>query len=157
MIKKETIEKILESYPGREGLLIVHLHISPANKISLFADRMEGITIDECVNISRHIEQHLDRDQEDFELIVSSPGLDMPFLIHEQYVKNVGKKVKVRLTDKKEMKGLLREVTDEGIVLEEEEKKKKKKNSAPKEGPGGPRRHHLPFTQIQQTKLIIEF
>ncbi len=56
---------------------------------------MKGITIDECAAIHRHIEKSLDRDKEDFELQVSSPGLDMPFGVIEQYYKNEGKKVEV--------------------------------------------------------------
>ncbi len=147
--------KILETYPAKEGLWLVEVKVSPSNRISVFADRREGITIDECVSLSRFIEHRLDREREDFELIVSSPGLDMPFLIREQYEKNLGNRVKVKLTGHKELKGTLVALTEKGIVLEEDEKKKKKKKKDA--GEEGPRRHNLSFEEIEQTKLIIEF
>ena len=55
---------------------------------------MNGITIDECASLHRHIENNLDREKEDFELQVSSPGLDMPFAVIDQYYKNEGEKLR---------------------------------------------------------------
>ena len=157
MIRKEDIQKIMETYPGREGLFIVELKVSPSNKISLFADRMEGITIEECVRISRFIEHKLDREKEDFELVVSSPGLDMPLRVKEQYLKNTGKNLKVTLRDHSEIKGKLIEVNDHGIVIEKEQKKGKKKGSRKKTAQEGPVRNEYAFDEIEQAKLIIEF
>ena len=160
MIKKEEILKILEEYPDREKVFIVDLRISSSNKISLFIDRMEGITIEECVQLSRFIEHHLDREKEDFELVISSPGLDMPFLVREQYLKNKGKRLKIRLNNSKEIKGRLTEVNEKGIVLEEEikkGKKKKKKKKEEKNDDNEPAPKEYPFEEIQQAKLIIEF
>ena len=156
MIKKEEIQKIIEEYPGRDDIFIVDLRISSSNRISLFADRMEGITIEECVKLSRFIEHHLDREKEDFELVVSSPGLDMPFLTREQYMKNTGKRIRIKLNDNKEIKGLLKEVKENSIVVEEEEKKGKKKNKK-QQAEEEPKKRELSFDDIQQTKLIIEF
>jgi ribosome maturation factor RimP len=153
MIKKEKILEIIREYPKSEELFIVDLRISNTNKISLFADRMEGITIEECVKLSRFIEQHLDREKEDFELVVSSPGLDMPFLVKEQYLKNIGKRLKIRLNNHQELKGKLTEVKENSIVLETELKKSKKKKTGKEE----PVKKEYSFNDIQQAKLIIEF
>jgi ribosome maturation factor RimP len=156
MIKKEEILKILDEYPGREKIFLVDLRISSSNKISLFADRMEGITIEECVQLSRFIEHHLDREKEDFELVVSSPGLDMPFMVREQYQKNKGKRLKIRLTGNQEVRGRLVEVKENGIVFEKEIKKGKKKKGK-KSGEEEPALTEYPFEKIEQAKLIIEF
>jgi len=152
MIKKEQIQEIIREYPQREGLFIVDLRISNSNKISLFADRMEGITIQECGKLSRFIEHHLDREKEDFELVVSSPGLDMPLQVKEQYLKNIGNRLKIRLNNHQEIKGKLIEVKKETIIIEPDPKKKKKKTE--KEEPG---KKEYSFDDIQQAKLIIEF
>ncbi len=156
MIKKEEILNILEDYPGRDEFFMVDLRISSANRISLFVDRPEGITIEECVKISRFIEHRLDREKEDFELMVSSPGMDMPFLVKEQYQKNAGKQIKLKLKDGRELKGTLVEVSEDGIVLEEKIKKSKKKGRAQK-APETPGKKNISFEEIEQAKLIIEF
>jgi ribosome maturation factor RimP len=155
MIRKDDIQKILEDYPGRDGLFVVELRIDRNNRISLFIDRMEGITIEECVKVSRLIEHSLDREKEDFELMVSSPGLDMPFQIREQYLKNIGKRLKIKLEDNSEVKGRLAAVTKDGIVLEKEKKEKKKGKR--KKTPAGTEEKEYAFDEIQQAKLIIEF
>jgi len=155
MIRKDDIQKILEDYPGREGLFVVDLRIDRNNRISLFIDRMEGITIEECVKVSRLIEHSLDREKEDFELMVSSPGLDMPFQVREQYLKNIGKRLKIKLEDNSEVKGRLAAVTKDGIVLEKEKKEKKKGKG--KKTPAGTEEKEYAFDEIQQAKLIIEF
>jgi ribosome maturation factor RimP len=81
-------------------------------------DKPEGITIEECVRISRAIESGLNRETEDFELEVSSPGLTEPFKVMEQYRKNVGRQVDVVKCDGLKISGLLQHVDEEGIVLE---------------------------------------
>jgi ribosome maturation factor RimP len=87
---------------------------------------MKDITIDECASIHRHIEKSLDRNIEDFELQVSSPGLDMPFGVIEQYHKNEGKKVEVTDNDGEKFSGILKDVTSGGFELETEVKVKGK-------------------------------
>ena len=95
MIEKQKIEELVEEFIKGTGLFLVAVKVSSSNRITVLADKNEGITIDECAGIHRHIEKSLDRDKEDFELQVSSPGLDLPFVVIEQYFKNEGKKVEV--------------------------------------------------------------
>jgi ribosome maturation factor RimP len=85
---------------------------------------MKGITIEECVEFSRAIEHNLDREAEDFELEVSSPGLSTSLLVPQQYVKNIGRELNVLTTDNKKIKGLLISADEKGIVIEEEQKVK---------------------------------
>jgi ribosome maturation factor RimP len=81
-------------------------------------DKPEGITIEECVTISRAIELGLNRETEDFELEVSSPGLTEPFKVMEQYHKNCGRQVDVVKRDGQKITGILQQMDDEGIILD---------------------------------------
>jgi len=124
MIEKQKIERLVEEYVRGTGLFLVSVKVSNTNRIIVLADKNEGITIDECAAIHRNIENGLDREKEDFELQISSPGLDMPFVVIKQYLKNEGKKVEV--TDNEESKyiGKLKNVTEGGFELETEIKTK---------------------------------
>jgi len=118
MIEKQKIEGLVKEYMKGTGLFLVAVKVSNANRISVLADKKEGITIDECAGIHRQIENGLDRDVEDFELQVSSPGLDLPFVVMEQYYKNEGKKVEVVDTEGTKYSGILKNVTAGGFELE---------------------------------------
>ena len=124
MIEKQKIQGLVEEFLKGTGLFLVTVKISNANRIIVLADKNEGITIDECAAIHRHIENGLDRDKEDFELQVSSPGLDMPFVVIEQYFKNEGKKVEVVDNEGSKYSGKLKNLTAGGFELETEKKTK---------------------------------
>jgi ribosome maturation factor RimP len=124
MIEKQKIQGLVEEFIKGTGLFLVTVKISNANRIIILADKNEGITIDECAAIHRHIENGLDRDKEDFELQVSSPGLDMPFVVIEQYFKNEGKKVEVVDNEGSKYSGKLKNLTAGGFELETEKKTK---------------------------------
>ena len=126
MIEKQKIQGLVEEFINGTGLFLVTVKVSNANRIIVLADKNEGITIDECAAIHRHIENGLDRDKEDFELQVSSPGLDTPFAVIEQYFKNEGKKVEVIDNDGSKYTGKLKNVTTGGFELETEKKTKGK-------------------------------
>ncbi|MCD6200437.1 MAG: ribosome assembly cofactor RimP [Bacteroidales bacterium] len=132
MIGKENILKIVREYPGGEDFFVVDIRISPSNRVSVFVDRMGGVSIDECAKVSRFIENHLDREKEDFELIVSSPGLDAPFTVYEQYLKNIGKKIKIQLKNGETHLGKLTAMENDAITLEEQVKKREKQGQAKK-------------------------
>ena len=124
MIEKQKIQGLVEEFLKGTGLFLVTVKISNANRIIVLADKNEGITIDECAAIHRHIENGLDRDKEDFELQVSSPGLDIPFGVIEQYLKNEGKKVEVVDNEGSKYTGKLKNITRGGFELETEKKTK---------------------------------
>lgn len=126
MIEKDKIEKlVLEHITGKE-LFLVGIRVSGSNRISVLVDTMAGITIDEVAGLHRHIEKGLDRDVVDFELQVSSPGLDMPFAVIEQYIKNQGRQVAVLTLDGVKYSGILKNVTKGGFDLTTEIKVKGK-------------------------------
>jgi ribosome maturation factor RimP len=118
MTEKTKIENLVEEYINGRGLFMVAVRVSAAGKITVLVDRKEGITIEECAELSRFIEKSLDRNAEDYELQVSSPGLDMPFLVLQQYYKNEGRQVEVIGKDGEKYKGVLKNVTEGGFELE---------------------------------------
>ncbi len=126
MIEKQKIESLVEEFLKGTELFLVAVKVSSSNKITVLADRNSGITIDDCIAIHRHIESSLDRDAEDFELQVSSPGLDHPFAVFRQYLKNEGRKVEVTDIEGTKLTGKLKNVTSGGFELETELKVKGK-------------------------------
>ncbi|RPD95884.1 ribosome assembly cofactor RimP [Aureibaculum marinum] len=112
------VEKLVdEAIQENPKLFLIDLKISPDNRINVIVDGDEGVSIKECIRISRKIEHNLDRETTDFSLEVSSPGLSEPIVNNRQFNKNLGKTLKVKTkTDKFE--GKLLEINDTGIVLE---------------------------------------
>ena len=147
MIEKQKILGLIEEYIKGKELFLVSVKVSSANRIIVLADKKDGITIDECAAIHRHIENGLNRDVEDFELQVSSPGLDLPFSVIEQYLKNEGKKVEVVDNDGTKYTGKIKNVTPGGFELETEIKIKGK----------APELKDLSFNfeQIKSTRIIL--
>lgn len=98
-------------------IFLVEVLVKPGNAIRVHVDKPEGISIDECVLISRFLNESLDRDVEDYSLEVSSPGLGGAFKVKQQYEKNLGRDIEVLYTDGIKVKGKLEKVTDEGVLL----------------------------------------
>jgi ribosome maturation factor RimP len=126
MTDKNRIEKLVLEFIKGTGIFLVAVKVSSSNRITVLADKKEGITIDECVSLHRHIEKNLDRNIEDYELQVSSPGLDMPFTVTQQYYKNEGRKVDVVDIEGTKYTGILKNVTKGGFELTVEMKVKGK-------------------------------
>lgn len=126
MVDKQYIQRIVEEFMKGTELFLVAVKVSSSNRITVLADKKDCITIDECALIHRHIEDNLDREKEDFELQVSSPGLGMSFEVIEQYYKNETKKVEVTDNEGNRYTGILKNITNGGFELECEVKSKGK-------------------------------
>lgn len=122
MISELLIRKIIGNQALENDFFIVEVSVKPNNKIHIFIDSMQGITIGECAKVSKHVEKTLLEKDLDFEIEVSSPGLDFPFRVQEQYDKNLGKKVTVIDTSGNKFVGILKKATDSFIEIEIEEK-----------------------------------
>jgi len=144
-IKKHASEKALEI-----NGFVVDVNISANNVITIFFDKNNGVLVDDCLVISKYIQQKFDKDVEDYELTVCSPGLTNPLKVKEQYIKNIGKEVSVKTNDGKKKTGILKNFETD-LVLEVQKKKK------------GSRKDYLlediaiPFEEIKETKLKINF
>lgn len=153
MIDKDLIEKLVKERLD-EDQFIVAVSVTESNRIDIFIDGYSGLTIDQCVAVSRHVEHSLDREEEDFSLQVSSPGLSEKFRVKEQYFKYRGKSIEVVAGDGTEFEGMLISADDSGIVLETSAKEKpegaKKKIVVVK-------KHHLKYDEIKSAKAVISF
>jgi len=147
MIEKEIIEAHLREILSTRDIFLVEVKVDNSSKIRVHIDKMEGISIDDCAGVSRELEGKLDRDQEDFALEVSSPGLDSPFRVKEQYDKNMGKMVSVQCKDGSKVLGILKEVGEEQVLLEIQ---------SPKKGED-PEQLKLDTEEIISTRLHIQF
>ncbi len=133
MINKKTVKNLVDSYIGDKDIFLVDIRISTTNKITVLVNKPSGITIDECAAMSRHIESALDRDEEDFELSVSSPGLSEAFRVREQFEMNIGNTVEVVDREGKKVRGVLKNVAGEGFEVDAEKKTGGKKGGKKKE------------------------
>jgi len=150
MLQESDIRKLAEEHLAGSEHFLVDIKIKTGNKILVFIDGDSGVTIEDCIGLSRYIEQSLDRDREDFELNVSSSGLDKPLKLKRQYDRHAGKKVTILTTDGMKRSGILLNTTEEGIHFREQEKTKKK--NEPENAP-----EFIAFNEIKETKLIISF
>jgi ribosome maturation factor RimP len=153
MISEQQIRRWAEEQLEGTDRFVVHVKVSHDNVIHVVIDSDTGVTIEHCMMLSRYIEQHLDRDKEDFELKVLSSGLEFPFSLLRQYKKYVGKRIQLKLADNTEKKGILREAEADHIILQEETEKKYKKTTKRITG----ETVRIPMNEIKQAKAVIEF
>ena len=150
MILKEEISNIAKVKAKELEGYIVDVTVSSSNDIVVYFDRKEGVKIDQCVSISKYINENFDREIEDYALTVCSPGLSNPFKVKDQYINNQGKEVTVKKNDGKRISGILKKY-DKQLTLEVKKKKK------------GSKADYIindiiiPFEQIKETKLKINF
>ena len=127
MISKDTVEKLaLERINElNNNLYIVELTVSASNNIQLELDKSQGyVSVEDCISVSRNIEHNLDRDALDFELNVSSAGIDKPLRHPLQFQKYLGKEVEVKLKNGILQCGILKEHCDSNMALEVTRKEK---------------------------------
>ncbi|MCD4772269.1 MAG: ribosome assembly cofactor RimP [Bacteroidales bacterium] len=151
MIKKDEIEKLVNEKLLGTNKFLVDIKIKPVNNISIFIDSDTNITISDCVDVSRFVESSYNRDVVDFQLNVSSAGIDQAFITFRQYKKNVGKEVNILLSDETKLKGTLIEVNENFIKLKPIVSKKEKKKGINDDI------IELSFNEIKETKIIISF
>lgn len=153
-MKTEDIKALATPILTSRDLFLVELKISRDNVIELFIDSLQGVNIQTCIEISREIEARLNRDEEDFELTVSSAGIGYPFKVEEQYRKNLDKTVEVKLQDNVKLTGTLKAYDEGTITLEYEEKKavegKKKKELVQTI-------RIIPREEIKEIKDVVKF
>lgn len=126
MIDEALISKLIEEKLGDSGLFLTELLVKQGNNIQVFIDSDHGVSVDDCIALSRHIESNLDRDIEDFHLQVSSAGVDQPLKFARQYIKNIGRKLNIELSDGRNFTGALIAADNEKIKIQTETKKGRK-------------------------------
>jgi len=124
MIDKNVVKGIVGEWLAEKDYFLVDVEVSTDNRVVVEIDHADGVWIEDCVELSRFIEDRLNRDDEDFELEVGSAGLGQPFKVVQQYVNHIGKDVEVLTADGKKLKGVLKEVDGDQFVVTVEEKVK---------------------------------
>jgi ribosome maturation factor RimP len=154
MILQSSIIELINDKLEADGYFLINIDIKPSNDVIVFIDSEKGVSIDYCVEISRLIENSLDREIEDFSLEVSSPGVGQPFKVLKQYKKNIGKEVEVFTNNKIKIVGILTDVSEEYFKIREE-KKVKIENGKKKELQI--KLHQIGYDEIKYVKEIIKF
>ena len=153
MINKKQIVKLANECLFGTDRFIVAVKIGTDNNIRVFIDGDDGVKIKHCVELSRHIEGSLDREEEDFELNVASAGADQPFSLLRQYTNNIGNTVQVIDMNGNKIRGILEEADETGVKLLEVIKNKNKKIKKTTIG----ELISIPTDNIKETKRIITF
>lgn len=145
------IEEALQADPAH---FLVNLSVAHNNSIKVVVDGDNGITLSDCIRISRHVENGLDREKEDFSIEVSSPGATAPIKNIRQYVKNIDKRLAVTLKDGEKIEGILSHADREKITLTYETKQPK---------PTGKGKEiqiitiEKPHSEIKEARVMIAF
>ncbi len=136
----------------KEDVFLVDIKIKPTNNIKIYLDADNGLGIEKCIKINRALYKIMEEmgiyPDGDYSLEVSSPGLEEPFKLHRQYVKNIGREVELTMNDETKNTGKLVAVTDDELTLEISEGKGKKATIETLQ---------FSLNDIKQTKVIIKF
>jgi ribosome maturation factor RimP len=143
---KEIANQYLVDFPT---LFLVDVKVGIGNRIKVRVDSDESVLVQDCRALSKFIESNLDREKEDFELEVSSAGIDFPLTNIRQYIKNIGRSVQVLTVDGSTYKGKLLAATESEIEVANEKKEKGKKVVV--------ENTTVDFNKIKETKIVISF
>jgi ribosome maturation factor RimP len=151
-IEQRVKELVEEKIADRDDLFIVRIRKQQNGILEILLDGDQGISIDDCVAISRHVGFHLEEENvidRAYRLEVSSPGLGTPLLLLRQYAKNIGREVRVKLVNGNKEEGVLIAATQDKVTLEQKVKEKGKKAEL--------KTVEFPLDQIKETKVLISF
>ena len=154
MIDRQKVVELAGEWLADKEYFLVDVIITKDDKITVEIDHAEGVWIEDCVSLSKHIEANLDREEEDFELEVGSAGIGQPFKVLQQYVNHIGKEVEVLAKDGKKYRGVLTAACEDNFTVTIQVKEK----------PEGAKRPVLvdkeytwSYEETKYTKYLIKF
>lgn len=147
MIEKNTVLKLVEDFIVDTDMFVVDIKISRDNRINVIIDSDTGVKVQDCINISRAIESNLDREEEDFALSVMSFGVGEPLVLKRQYSKNIGRMISIRTSEEEYIKGRLKGVSEDSVVVLAKPKSKKAKEEE----------IEIEIKNIEEAKIIASF
>ena len=154
MIDKNLVKSLVDEWLEGKDYFLTDVSVSADNSIVVEIDHEEGVWIEDCVELSRFIESHLDRDEEDFGLEVGSAGIGQPFKVLRQYEIHVGENVEVLTNEGRKLTGVLAEATPENFTLTIKEKVKEEGAKRPKLVE---RDITFCYNDVKWTKYLIDF
>ena len=154
MIDKNVVKKLVDEWLEGKEYFLVDIQISADAKIVVEIDHADGVWIEDCVELSKFIEERLSRDEEDYELEVGSAGLGQPFKVPQQYINFIGKEVEVLDQDRSKIRGILKSVEGEKFVVSVNEKVQVEGKKRPVKMDVD---HEYDMNEVKYTKYIISF
>jgi len=151
-VEKRVKELVEQKIADKPNLFLLDVKFHPNGKLMILVDGDNGIGIDDCVAISRHVGFYLEEENvidRAYNLEVSSPGVDAPLTTLRQYVKNIGRSLAIKMTGGSKREGKLTAITEDAIVIEEKTKEKGKRAVIIESV--------IPVNQIAETKVLISF
>ena len=144
----------MKALEKNKSLFLIDLSITNDHKIKVVIDGDQGVSLNDCIDISRAIEHQLDRDETDFSLEVTSAGVTEPLINSRQYQKNIGRKLKVVTQSEEIIEGILRESNPDTIILQW----KARENKPVGKGKVTVQKEKiLDFKEIKEAKVLITF
>lgn len=151
---KEKVDKLLKQVLDENpSLFLIDYNITQDNSIGILIDGDNGVTVEDCILVSRAIEHNLDREEVDFSLEVGSVGATAPLEMPRQYKKNVGRVLNVKTKDS-QVEGNLVSADEDKIQLSWKAREPK---------PVGKGKHtvqkelEIPYEHIVEAKVMIKF
>ena len=154
MIDSKKIKALVDEWLEAKDYFFVDATVDKDNNIVVEIDHKDGVWIDDCCELSRFIESHLDRDEEDFELEVGSAGIGQPFKVLQQYVNSIGKEVETMTADGKKLTGVLTAANESGFTLSYKEKQKVEGKKRPVQVDV---ERTFGYSGVKWTKAVIDF
>lgn len=149
------VEGLLNTFlEERKDLFLIDLKVSAGNDIVVILDGDNGVSIQDCLDCSRAIENNLDREAQDFSLQVMSAGLSEPLVMLRQYQKNIGRQVELTLANSEKIKGEIVKVDEEAVTLLLRYRKPKDigKGKVDVE-----EERSFPFSEVKKSVIAIQF
>lgn len=154
-LAKELKEKLLPLVK-EENLELVDLEFfsgGPRCILRIYVDKPEGVTIEDCTNLSRRVSDFLDMEDlipHRYSLEVSSLGLDRPLVNREDFIRRKGEKVRVFLKEpiegKWELVGKINNLQEETLYLSTQPEEVKHCETIEKA---------IPLNKVSRAKIIF--
>jgi ribosome maturation factor RimP len=153
MVSKEQIEASVYEWIKKSDAFMVEVKVAPS-KVVVYIDKPEGITLNDCASLNKWLMSEFENDPvwETHELEVSSPGMDQPLRVPQQYLRRIGREVRLLMNNGKVLKGRLTAANDSGIEIAETASNRERKNGAPAET-----LRKFDYEELKETKLVISF
>ena len=154
MMREKVAELLENALEENKSLFLIDLNISEDDQIRVILDGDKGVTVEDCIAVSRAIEHNLDREEYDFSLEVMSAGVSEPLTLPRQYKKNIGRNLKIKTKNGEKLEGELTAATEDSFTLtwsaREPKPVGKGKVTVQKEAT-------LPYKDIMEAKVMITF
>jgi ribosome maturation factor RimP len=154
MISKSAVEQAVNGWLEGKDYFLVEVNVSADDRIEVLIDHAEGVWIEDCADLSRHIESQINREEEDYELEVGSAGIGQPFKVLQQYLIHIGQEVEVLTKQGQKLEGVMKDANEENFTVTIQKKVK----------PEGAKRPKLvdedvtfTYEEIKYTKYLISF